>query len=168
MRSLVQEPIIKDRRTGPTVASYRDVRGAALAAHELVERGFAPEEVTVQPAAMTIDRHACRVLMDERRLLARVAIGSAVATFAAVVVTLGVGVGAVIVALLAAGLAAGIGVGVASVMRRRVEARTHQAARIIRAERFDVVVAPQRADEAEHELATWWRPDAPPGGAAIG
>jgi hypothetical protein len=150
------------------VASYRDVRGAALAARELIERGFDPDEVAVQPATMTIDRRACRALMDERRLVIRTAIAAAATTFVAVVIVLGFGLGAAIVALLTAAVAAAIGVGIAALLRRRAESRSQRAAGIVRADRFDIVVPPALAGEAEHELATWWRPDAPPRSAARG
>ncbi|HEX7166451.1 MAG TPA: hypothetical protein VF230_05665 [Acidimicrobiales bacterium] len=39
--------------------------------------------------------------------------------------------------------------------------RVDRAGALVRAERFDVLCS-RRADEANHLLATWWHPDAPP------
>jgi len=67
----------------------------------------------------------------------------------------------VLVAAALAFVASVAAVGIVALWRWWAARRIERAGRLVRARAFEVMVATD-PDDAEHELATWWDPAAPP------
>jgi hypothetical protein len=160
METPLSMPTIRDQRRGRTVASFRDARGAVLAVHELLRHGIAADCIAMQPAAMSVPNVLARTPRDRHVLARRATVASAlVATVAFIAVA--PSLAAVFLAPVV-GCIAGAIVGEAVRLPARVLGwRIARARRRVDAQRFDIVVAGV-ADVAEHELARWWDPEAPP------
>lgn len=146
-------------------ASYATLSGASQAVAHLVEVGFDEHEVAIAPRQFrALQQHPLRrrVRLGMR---AGSIMGSVLAAVAALTAVAGldsiVGVVAPLIVFGAlAGTTAGLVVGLAVHLR----ARRHQfgdAPAELAPERFDVTVDHEFA-EAEHALAQWWDPAAPP------
>lgn len=161
MRRHLQMPKLVARVRGRPVAAYRTLRGAALASQRLVAAGHDHSDVTVRPLLLDVQREASRCLPDERAQRRWAAI--AAATIASVVAVPAVGLRplVVVVVAMAAAVAALMAIGMVALWRHWTARRIERAARTVRARAFEVVVA-TAPDDAEHELATWWDPEAPP------
>lgn len=154
-------PRIASRVRGRPVAAYRSVRGAALATQRLAAAGHDPSDVTIRPVLLDAERSACRRLPDEEVQRRRSALLAAGASFAGAIVVMGVRPLSLFIAAALASLASLAAVGVVALWRWWTARRIDHAGRLVRARAFEVMVAAD-ADEAEHELATWWDPAAPP------
>ena len=154
-------PEIASRARGRAVAAYRSVRGAALASERLAAADVDFGEVSVRPVILSADPTALRRLPDEERQRRWSAWAGASFGVAAIVVAMGLRPLTILVAAAAAGAAAIVSVGVVVVVRRLRARRIERAARTVHARAFEVMVSSHAAD-AEHELATWWDPAAPP------
>ena len=157
-----------ESRPGPKVASFRDLHGAALAVRQLVERGFPSDEVFVRPRRMQplegiLMPRAKREL--RRRVVRAAVIGAALGGGALLATTGAIGWGVAAAAIVGAVLATVLTVIVDSVTAWRIEHRRRRSSSVVRASHFDVV-ATTRSDDAEHQLASWWDPQAVPANAA--
>lgn len=158
--SLHAPRIAADR--GERVASFRDLHGAALAVRRLLEAGFAHDQVFVRPAGMTpLDGALVRPSRANARRVGRLAALSAGATLPVLLATGSAWWAAILTAVLV-GLALGAALLVADRLHGTlVRRRRRRAAHVVQAGRFDVVATEQQQD-AEHELASWWDPQAVP------
>jgi hypothetical protein len=154
-------PEIASRGRGRAVAAYRNLRGAALASERLAATGTDFGDVSVRPVLLSADRTAFRRLPDEERQRRRSAAVGALVGFGAVVAAAGVRPLTVLVAAAVAGVAAIAAVGLVLLLRRWHALRIRRAGRTVQARAFEVLVS-SHPDDAEHELATWWDPAAPP------
>ena len=158
-----------ESRPGSKVGSFRDLHGAALAVRRLVERGFSSDEVFVRPHRMqplegSLEVPARRGL---RRRATKTALLAASLGGAALVATTGrLGWGTVAamigVAIIAGVLTAAVG----RMQAWRVERRRRRTSSLVRVTHFDVV-ATSRPEDAEHQLASWWDPEAAPAGSRV-
>ncbi len=148
---------------GKRVASYRDVNGAMLALRQLAEQGFPLEHVTVRPAEL----HA----MPDALLDPADAPSRSRAVAAGVLAGLGVMLGLVwaiagwilplVIAVVTGIFTAAAWLGVERAYLGILRRRTNRARQLIEAERFDVMCT-LGATRANHLLAQWWNPGAPP------
>ena len=154
-------PEIASRGRGRAVAAYRSLRGAAMASERLAATDVDFGDVSVRPVLLSADRTAFRRLPDEERQRRWSAGVGALVGFGAVVAATGVRPVTVLLAVAAAGVAAITAVGLVVLMRGWHARRIRRAGRTVQASAFEVLVS-SHPDDAEHELATWWDPAAPP------
>lgn len=164
MAAQISSPNLSTRTRGRTVATYRDLRGAALALERLESSGVDVRDVTVRPVGLDVDDVVLTRLADRDRLLRRWCTSTAVLVGTVTVVVLGVRPLSLLAAGAAAGAAALAAVGAVRLRRAAVRRRIQRAATVVRARAFDLVVE-RDAWQVEHELARWWDPEAPPGAA---
>lgn len=152
-------PRLASATTSEPVATYADVRGAALAVEHLVGRGFDPLDIQVRPGDLRVRSIALAHVSHAPRR--RGALIVAVLTVALWTRWHGTTASdlllATIVAVLFAGLAYA-GEDAALRFRRRRRARSTNT---LVARRFQVLVARDQR-RAELELARWWDPEATP------
>lgn len=143
---------------GRSVAAYRNLRGARLAASHLADKGYDTSAVSIRPRRLRPNASRTSVATASHA----VAFGVGAGGFAGVATGLVLGRG-VTGALFSLGVIAGLLgalIGIATTTYRNLRRREHDAVELS-AERFEVLY--DGATDAEHELARWWDPDAVPG-----
>jgi hypothetical protein len=150
-------PVIRDRRRGRPVASFVDARGAALAVATRHGKGFPGDSVSVQPGAMTLEPAVLCEPPSQRHAVVWPTVAAGGIALVVLVLSSSGSVGDVLAALGASAVVAAIAATVGAWRQRVLAARVQRAAHRVEVGRFDVVVS-ERADEAEHVLASWWDP----------
>ena len=159
MRTTLPTPRLGVDCYGDRVASYRTARGASLAARRLDEEGFPTDLVRVRPSGLSLLDTA---LVDPpRRPRRNRAVAFAGLVGVALVASSGPSMAAVAAAFVASVAAGLVFLMADDAYLRAFARRVDRASELVRAERFDILCS-RRADEANHLLATWWHPDAPP------
>lgn len=156
---LLRTPQLASVTTSKRIASYSDVRGAALAVEHLLGRGFEPRDVQVRPAELRIRPIALAPVPDEPRRLGVVIV--ALLTVALWTRWHGATSSQLLLAITAAALVGGLAYAAEAGALRLRRRRRRRAGNTVVARRFEVLVARDH-QRAEHELARWWDPEAPP------
>jgi hypothetical protein len=142
---------------GNAVGAYATVRGAMLAVDHLRSSGIDVKDVAVRPRSLSLHDHALDAVADEPGVRRAIA-GGVVADLLALVL-LGPSLGAVLLAALVGTLVGvlvlAVDIAQLTVRRRRRDRRSN----LVRADKFEIVCP---AQNAEHLLAAWWDPKAPP------
>jgi hypothetical protein len=158
MHTRLPEPQVSVSKPGSRIASYADLRGAALAVRHLRRCGF-DGRVHVRPtAAAPLEGTFVTVPTDPRRSVGVLTGGAVLASILALA---GASVGAAVVGLPAAAVVGGLAYSADDAMLRLRRRRAHRAASLARVGRWDVVCQDE-PEAAEHELARWWDPEALP------
>lgn len=158
MATKIETPQITTSAQGAPVATYRDVRGAALALSELAARGVDTTNVRVRPVGVApVEGSLVQVARRPRRRRALL-VGAAAAI--AVLALAGPSLTSVLLAAAVAVVAAWSTLGVEDLRRAWLCWRARRKANVVRAERFEIVCS-ERADRIAHVLASWWDPEAP-------
>jgi hypothetical protein len=161
MPVITTEPEMTTSR-GTAVASYRDLRGAALAVRYLMSRGWSGDNVLVRPDGLRPKPAALDLVPDEARRVPAIIVGALAGV--AVVAIIGLSIASVTLGIVTAFSAGAAVYAIDDLRLRRRRARVRAAASAVEVERFDVVCSIDAA-AANHELARWWDPDARPASA---
>lgn len=156
--------LVEPKHIPEPIAAYQSLDGAVRAAAHLVELGYNVDQIAIAPKSFrVVAPHPLR-----RRLALGVRYGGIIGGLAGAIysiVALG-GAGAIVgtfAPALGLALLVGISSGVllAAVRHHWVWARTFETVDNLVPTRFEITVQ-HVADDAQHDLAQWWDPTAPP------